>query len=168
MILFGIEIKFLGPMKCVIFMKGGNLWIESLKIIKQKWIEPLIDVYAVTSSIVLNFFLNNITKCDYGWGESSSLYKSGVIFVSDLSSEKMILNISYCFFYENTFNLFYDENSFGNGFHFAGTSILSGLKYIFFFFFSSLLEFYISDCNFTNYIVYYYCGGVNFFFFFFI
>jgi hypothetical protein len=120
-----IEINFLGKMKSVIYVEGGIVCMESIKIIRQQWIEPLIDVKAIISSVVINFFFNIITNCNYTC--EALPYKSGIIFVSDSNLEDIMLNISYCSFDENTLNLYYNDSGFGGACYFGGGSFESGI-----------------------------------------
>jgi hypothetical protein len=125
-----IDIKFLGKMKNMIYIKGGTICIEGSKIINENWVEPLIEVEAITSGVIINFFSNNINNCNYTCIKSIP-YKSGIIFISDVSTENLMLNISYCIFYENTFNLFYNDSGFGNICCFYSKSITSSMLIIF-------------------------------------
>jgi hypothetical protein len=123
-----MEVMFSGKMNSIIYIKGGTVCVEGCKIINQKWIKPLIDVYAIMSPVIVNFILNNISKCDYICvGELQ--YKSGVIYMSNESKEDLKVNISCCSFLENSLNLLYNDSGLGGigcfyGFSF-GSSMLN-------------------------------------------
>jgi hypothetical protein len=174
----GVELKFSGQMNSVVYVEGGICYFERVKINMHlnKWVSPLIEVYATTSSVIIQFHSTNITESYY---ISSSLSKSAVIYFSDTNTQVINLNISSSFFINNTFYIS-DKNSANGAFcYFHGptdsslffffilfcifVSCCVVLTFIFFFFF--LLALLMDNCIFVNCSEYSYFGGFFFFFF---
>jgi hypothetical protein len=78
--LFCVDVRFIGEMNSVIYVTDGTIHIEKVKINKQSWVYPLIDVNSTASgsgaavellSINVTYFLNslfNLSSSSYGRG----------------------------------------------------------------------------------------------------
>jgi hypothetical protein len=125
-----INLIFVGMMKSMIYMRGGTVYIEKMKIINEEWVEPLIEIYETVSSIIVEIYMINIIKCNYcSYSNIESpekhSYKSGIIFISDESTKNVLVNISNCLLDNIVSNLFY--NGKGGIFHFSGLSEKSSM-----------------------------------------
>jgi hypothetical protein len=98
-----IRLKFVSEMNSFIFMEGGTVWIECLKMENELvgWVYPLVDVRCITSVIVKLTSLN-ITNCYY---KNLHTQKSAVVFFDELYGflHPTYLNISSLFSQNNTF-----------------------------------------------------------------
>jgi hypothetical protein len=139
-----IRLIFFGKMKSMIFIKGGSVCIEYVNIIEEGWIQPLIEVWGIKSSIILELYENNIVNCNYSYvniESESSTYKSSIIFIHNTSKEDISLNISTCLFDKNVINLFYNDSGYGNICHYSSLNETS--SNFFFLFFSFLFPFFL-------------------------
>jgi hypothetical protein len=149
-----IKLIFVGKMKSMIYIRGGSLCIEYMNVINESWIQPLIEVYGIISSIIIELHGNNISNCDYTYSNIESeisTYKSAIIFIDNMSTEDILLNISNCLFYKNIINLFYNDSGYGNICHYYSLNKSSSILFFLF----------IQLKNFTVYFI------IFFFFFFF-
>jgi hypothetical protein len=107
-----VNLKFAGTMNSVVYVTGGTVCFERVKMDKQLhdcWVNPLIDVVATAFPVVIQFLYTNITNCYYKCGYSSiGLYKSAVIFFTNTSTdgEVITLNMSSSYFFNSTFDLY--------------------------------------------------------------
>jgi hypothetical protein len=125
-----IRLMFVGKMKSMIFIKGGSVCIEFMKIRNEEWIQPLIEAYGITSSVNIEIYMSNITDCNYACTSleaSEGSFKSGVLYIDNRSTKAIMLNISNCLFYNNVMNLFYDGDGKGNSCDFYSTNQASSL-----------------------------------------
>jgi hypothetical protein len=136
--LFGVDIRFIGEMNSVIYMTDGTVHIEKVKINKQSWVYPLIDVNATISGsrATVEFLSSNITNCIYiYWYNENEInlqlesFKSGIIFFTDTSTQKLNMTILSSSFLNNLF--YFSSNNYydcGSGFHFHGQNLTSGIN----------------------------------------
>jgi hypothetical protein len=126
-----IKITFVGEMQSMICIRSGNVDIKYMKINNEKWIEPLIEVYGIKSTnIIIEILMSNISESNYTCkSEKSSACKSGIIYISKMSISNILLNISNCLFTKNIFNLFYNDNGYGNACHFSSIYETSSMTY---------------------------------------
>jgi hypothetical protein len=120
-----IKIIFGEQMSSMICIESGSVYIEYMKIVNEKWIQPLIEVNKSMSSIIIEIYMSSIIKSNYTSQEDiessgSYKYKSGIIYICNTSISNIILNISNCLFNKNILNLFYNDSGNGNFFHFSG------------------------------------------------
>jgi hypothetical protein len=130
--LFYVDLRFIGKMNSVIYMTGGTIHVEKVKINRQSWVYPLIDVNATVSGsgTTVKFLSSNILNSIYIFNGTTSPYKSAIIFFTNTSSQKLNMTILSSSFLNNTFYLSSDY-AVGSGFLFHGQNSTSG----FFFFF---------------------------------
>jgi hypothetical protein len=132
-----VNLRFAGKANSIVYViEGGSVDFEYVRMNKQyndNWVNPLVDV---NSSGLVNvfFFSVNITDCYYvSTVTSTFLYKSGIIFFSDSSTETKILNISACHFCNNSFYLSDWISACGGMLNFNGSNN-SCINFDFFFF----------------------------------
>jgi hypothetical protein len=135
----GVEIEFVSGMNSMVFILGGKVILESVKLNNQteRWVSPLVFVDSNTSNVVVNLHSCTITNCIYKNANSSSPKSAVVYFIPEnTTTYTVILNISFCFCYNNTFNLSNISSDTGGGFClFCSYSTLSSMFFFFFFFF---------------------------------
>jgi hypothetical protein len=130
--LFCVDVWFIGEMNSVIYMIDGMICMEKVRINKQYWIYPLIEINAIILDygVSVEFFSSNITNCVYRYNETTLPCKSAIIFFTNTSTQKLNMTILSSSFLNNTFSL--SLTSFGYGFHFCGQNSTSGIIFIFF------------------------------------
>jgi hypothetical protein len=132
--LFCVDIRFIGEMNSVIYMTDGTICIEKVKINKQSWVYPLINVNSTVSEspATIEFLSSNISNCVYFYNETTSPYKSGIIFFTNTSTQKLNMTILLSSFLNNLFYFSSSSSACGSGFHFHGQNSTSGINYFFF------------------------------------
>jgi hypothetical protein len=112
-----MRIIFVGEMRSMILVRGGSVCMKCMKIIDERWIGPLIEIFEANSTINIEIYKMSIKKSYYectNIKSGSNEYKSSIIFIENMSREIINLNISNCLFQENIINLFYNESGNGN------------------------------------------------------
>jgi hypothetical protein len=132
--LFCVDVRFIGEMNSVIYMTEGTIHIEKVKINKQYWVCPLIDVNAtfLSSGVTVEFLSSNITNCMYWYYETEIPYRSSIIFFTNTSRQKLNMTILSSSFLNNFFYLSGITYARGSGFHFYGQNSTSGINFFFF------------------------------------
>jgi hypothetical protein len=112
-------------------MTSGIVCIEKLKINRQCWLYPLIDVNSTVSGsgATVEFLSSNITNCIYQYNETTLPYKSAIIFFTNTSTQKLNMTILSSSFLNNTFYLSDDNYAFGSGFFFHGQNSISCINF---------------------------------------
>jgi hypothetical protein len=153
LVLHCVELRYVSQMNSVVYITGGRVYFEGVKMDKQTayyWVNPLINVNATVSPVSVHFLSSNITNCHYSYtNTSTSLYKSAVIFFTNTSTNVLTLTISFSSFRNNTFHLSNYSSARGGICHFYGPTD-SSVKIIFYF----LLFFFFY--NFVYFILYIY------------
>jgi hypothetical protein len=128
--LFCVDVIFIGEMNSMIYMTGGTINIEKVKINKQCWVYPLIDVNATVlgSGATIEFLSSNITNCVYLYNGTTSPYKSAIIFSTNTSTQKLNLTVISSSFLNNFFYISSNPYACGSGFHFHGQNSTSGIN----------------------------------------
>jgi hypothetical protein len=129
--LFCVDMRFIGEMNSVIYMTEGTICIEKVKINKQYWVYPLIDINTAMSEFsetIVEFLSSNITNCTYQYNGNTSPYKSAIIFFTNTSIQKLNLSILSSSFLSNIFYISDNSYARGSGFHFHGQNFLSGIN----------------------------------------
>jgi hypothetical protein len=128
--LFCVDIRFIGEMNNVIYMTGGTICIEKVKINKQFWIYPLIEVDVIMPEFgaTIEFLSSDITKCMYLYNEKTSPYKSAIIFFTKTSTQKLNMTMLSSSFLNNNFSHSGSSSPSGSVCHFQGESSLSGIN----------------------------------------
>jgi hypothetical protein len=107
--LLGVELRYRGRMNSVVFVRGGTIRFDSVKMNQQSslhWVNPLIDVNATVSRVDVYILFTNITNSDYRCANTStSLYKSGVIFFDNTSTNIISLYMRGSSFLNDSFFL---------------------------------------------------------------
>jgi hypothetical protein len=116
--LFNVEIEFVSAMNSFIYILGGKVILENVKVDNQSdvmWNYPLVDVYQSISAVSVEIYSCTITNSMYK--HLSSLYKSAIVFFSNSSllTRSINLNISLFSFYNNSFDLNGSSNFWGGG-----------------------------------------------------
>jgi hypothetical protein len=131
--LLGVELSCGGQMNSVVYVTGGTVRFDSVKMNKQKiyhWVNPLIDVNATVSAVYVYILSTNITNSDYRHANTStSLYKSGVVFSDDTSTKVITLNMRESSFLNDSFYLSSSSYARGGVCQFCGPA-QSGLFFI--------------------------------------
>jgi hypothetical protein len=129
LILFCVDVRFVGEMNSVIYMTDGTIRIEKVKIKKQYWVNPLIDVNATASGsgATVEFLSSNITNCAYLYNRIQP-YKSGIIFFTNTSTQKLNMTILSSSFLNNLFYLSNNSSAHGSAFHFHRQNSTSGIN----------------------------------------
>jgi hypothetical protein len=135
--LLGVEIEFVGVMNSTVLILGGQVTLEDVKIKNQldtMWVSPLIFADMNVSSVNIDVHSCKITDCKYK--NSNSVGRSAFIcfkYVNNGISLKV--NITFCKFCNNSFNLVHTNNFGGAISSFESTSSSSSFFFFFFFFF---------------------------------
>jgi hypothetical protein len=132
LLLSKMRLIFLGRMKSMIYIRGGVVCMEYIKINNEEWGEPLIEAYEMDWRIRIEIYMNIIKKCNYGFlrvkKESSSLkYKSAILFINEMSTKNVNINISNCIIKKDIINIFYDDKGNGNLYHFSNRNETSSI-----------------------------------------
>jgi hypothetical protein len=157
-IFHNIELRYVGQMNSVVYITGGSVCFERVKIDKQPysyWVNPLIDVDATVSPVTAHFISTNITNCLYRYANTSyTLFKSAVVFFTNTSSNKILtLRISSSSFRNNTLILSgYNTRASVCQFHgVAGSGLHRNLFHLILFYFHSvfvIFYFFVFVCVF--------------------
>jgi hypothetical protein len=123
----------MGEMDTVIYMTDGTIRIEKVKINKQFWVNPLIEINATVSGsgATIEFLSSNITNCVYYYS-GSSWGQSAIIYFFDISSQKLNMTFLSSSFLNNYFHLLTGTYSYGSTCKFGGENSTSGIIYFFF------------------------------------
>jgi hypothetical protein len=136
----GVELKYKGQMGSIVYVRGGTVRFDNVKMNKQDsfhWVNPLIDVNATISTVNVYILSTNITNNDYHYtNTSTSLFKSGVIFFVNTSTKAITLNMRGSSFLNNSFNISNNTNARG------GVCVFNGPPQSVFFFYFLYLYFY--------------------------
>jgi hypothetical protein len=136
-----IEIKFISGMNSLVYIFGGKVILNYLKMDNQPdtmWVNQLIHVYPNKSAVTVELYCCKITNCKYKCMAREESCKSAVIYFDNITTfgTAITLNITLCFFKNNTFNINTGGNSWGGVFLFFSTATSSGLfLFILFFIF---------------------------------
>jgi hypothetical protein len=135
--LLGVEIIFVSPMNSTVFILGGKVALEDVKINNQldtNWVSPLVLSHSSISSVTVNLHSCTITNSTYKNADSSYARSAVVYFINQTTANKSIsLNISSCLCGNNTFNL--SITNWGGGFNLYCIYNSYSRILIFFFFF---------------------------------
>jgi hypothetical protein len=105
-----VELKYRAMMNSMVLVRGGTVRFDSVKIDKQKdyhWVNPLIDVNATVSRVDVYILSTNITNSMYHHANTStSLYKSGVVFFDNTSTNIISLYMRGSSFLNDSFYLY--------------------------------------------------------------
>jgi hypothetical protein len=137
--LFGVELRYGGQMNSVVYVGGGTIRFDSVKMDKQDsshWVNPLIDVNATASAVYVYILSTTITNSDYrNANTSTTLYKSGVVFFVNTSTKVITLSMRESSFLIDSFYLSNDSYAASRGsvcqFHGPAQSGLFFIFYIF-------------------------------------
>jgi hypothetical protein len=117
---WGLEIEFVSEMNSTVFILGGKVTFESVKINNQlnsMWVCPLVLSETANSDVSIDFRSCTISNSIYKSLHPSTSYpRSAVVYFLN-QSQPITLNISLCLFCNNTFNLTSVKN-YGGGFSF--------------------------------------------------
>jgi hypothetical protein len=119
--LYNIDLRYVSKMNSVVYITGGTVYFERVKMDKQPsyyWVNPLIDVDADVSSVAVHFCFSNITNSHYQLFDVIGLLKTAIIFCSN-TSNMLTLNMSSSYFRNNSFYI--DSNARGGICHFNGS-----------------------------------------------
>jgi hypothetical protein len=132
--LFCVDVRFIGEMNSVIYMTCGTICIKKVKINKQSWVNPLIEVDATVSGFgaTVEFLSSNITNCVYLYNEIALTNKSAIIFFTHTNTQKLNMTILSSCFLNNTFYVSNNHLSLGGAYHFNGQNSTSGANFFFF------------------------------------
>jgi hypothetical protein len=116
--LLGVEIEFVSKMNSTVFILGGKVTLENVKINNQldtNWVSPLVFSYSNTSSVTVNLHSCTITNSNYK-SDDFSLRRSAVVYFNNqtTATQSITLNVSFCLCLNNTFNLS-NANSYTGG-----------------------------------------------------
>jgi hypothetical protein len=130
----GVELRYRGQMMgSMVYVRGGTVRFDNVKMNKQDsfhWVNPLIDVNATVSAVDIYILSTNITNSDYHHANTStSLFKSGVVFIVNTSTKAITVNMRRSSFLNDSFYLGDNNNARGSVFVFNGLS-QSGLFFI--------------------------------------
>jgi hypothetical protein len=103
-----VELEFVSAMNSMVFILGGMVTLEYVKMNEQNmmWVSPLVLSDSSTSSVIVNLHSCTFTNCKYKNADSSIPKSAVVYFVNQTTAIYSItLNMSFCFCYNNTFNL---------------------------------------------------------------
>jgi hypothetical protein len=107
--LSGVELRYRGQMNSLVYVTGGRVHFDSVKMNKQdssRWVNPLVDVNATVSAVDVYIFSTNITNSDYHHANmSTSLFKSSIVFFVNTSTKVITLNMHGCSFLNDSFYL---------------------------------------------------------------
>jgi hypothetical protein len=113
----GVELKYRGQMGSIVYVRGGTIRFDNVKMNKQKdyhWVNPLIDVNAIASTVDVYILSTNITNSNYHYANiSTSQYKSGIVFIANTSTQAITLNMRGSSFLNDSFYL--SGSSYGEG-----------------------------------------------------
>jgi hypothetical protein len=98
--LFCVDMRFIGLMNSVIYMTGGTICVEKLKINKQYWVYPFIEVSTAVLEygVIVEILSTNITMCNYLYNGSILPYKSVIVFFPNTTAQKLNMTISSSLF----------------------------------------------------------------------
>jgi hypothetical protein len=132
-----VELRYGGQMGSIIYVRGGTVRFDNVKMNKQNsslWVNPLIDVNAIVSTVDVYILSTNITNCGYRSTESSLyLFKSGIVYSENTSTKIITVNIGGSSFLNDSFYLSSTSYSRGGICRFNGPT-QSGLFIIFYIF----------------------------------
>jgi hypothetical protein len=103
--LSGVEIEFVSKMNSMVFILGGKVTLENVRINNQQgvmWVSPLVLAWSNTSVVTVNLDSCSITNSIY---KSTDLSGSAVVYFNTSYTKPISLNVSSCLCYNNTFNL---------------------------------------------------------------
>jgi hypothetical protein len=107
--LSGVEIEFVSAMNSTVLILGGKVVLENVKINNQldtNWVSPLVFSHSNTSSVTVDLHSCTITNSNYKNANSSYDRSAVVYFINQTTATKSItLNMSFCLFWNDTFNL---------------------------------------------------------------
>jgi hypothetical protein len=114
--LSGVEIEFVSAMNSTVFILGGKVTLEDVKINSQSdtnWVSPLVLSHSSTSSVAVDLHSCTITNSNYINAKASLIRSAVVYFISEktTTTQSITLNMSFCLSQNNTFNL----NNTANG-----------------------------------------------------
>jgi hypothetical protein len=132
--LSGVEIEFVSPMNSTVFILGGKVTLEGVKINNQlntNWVSPLVHSRSNTSSVTVELHSCTITNSNYKTADFYRFRPAIVCFVNEATAAQSItLNISFCLCQNNTFNL--DTSYQGGGYGlFYSYNTLSSMWFFF-------------------------------------
>jgi hypothetical protein len=104
--LWGVEIEFVSAMNSAVFILGGKVTLEDVKINNQSdtnWVFPLVLSYNIISSVTVNLHSCTITNSNY----KDANYRLSPFEMIDgyIATQSLTLNMSFCSCLNNTFNL---------------------------------------------------------------
>jgi hypothetical protein len=133
--LSGVEIEFVSAMNSTVFILGGKVTLEGVKINNQpdtNWVSPLVFSHSNISSVTVNLHLCTITNSTYKNVNSSYSRCAIVHFINQNTAiQPITFNMSFCLCLNNTFNLSYIGGN-GGGFSFFVSYNKSSIMWVFF------------------------------------
>jgi hypothetical protein len=136
----GVEIEFVSAMNSAVFILGGKVTLEGVKIDNQlgrNWVSSLVYSHSNTSTVTVNLHSCTITNSNYSAYLSDG--RSAVVYFANKSTptQSVALNMTFCLCRNSTFDLIYPYNEWGGGFGYfysdKTTSSIYSLFFVFFF-----------------------------------
>jgi hypothetical protein len=107
-----MEIEFVNGMNSMVFVLGGKVTLEKVKINNQldtNWVRPLVFSHSNFSIVAVNLHSCTITNSNYKPPNASLGGSAVVYFIDETTAVKSIFfNISFCLCQNNTFNNSFD------------------------------------------------------------
>jgi hypothetical protein len=126
----GVEIEFVSAMNSTVFILGGKVTLEDVKISNQlntNWVSPLVLSHSNISSVTVNLHSCTITNSKYKNAKSSYDRSAVVYFINQTATQSIALNMSSCLCLNNTFNLSCTDSMGGGVCLFHSYSTSSGM-----------------------------------------
>jgi hypothetical protein len=147
--IWSVEIQFVSLMNSFIYVEGGIVVLEDVKVNDQldmMWTYPLVDVCQNVSDVIVELHSCSFTNNKYQFGGLVEPYKSAVVYFVSANygtdaTKQITLNMSFCFFDNNTFNLSFAGNMYNHGgvghiySRNSSSSFFFSFSFFFFFFF---------------------------------
>jgi hypothetical protein len=121
--LSGVEIEFVSPMNSTVLILGGKVILEDVMIKNQldtTWVSPLVFSHSNTSSVTVNLQSCTFTDSSYEDAEHFLARSPVLYFINETTATQSItLNMSFCLFRNNTFDLVFTTNGGGVSFFYS-------------------------------------------------
>jgi hypothetical protein len=131
-----MEIEFVSAMNSMVFILGGKVTLEDIKINNQldtNWVSPLVFSYSSTSSVTVNLYSCAITNSSYK--SPDSIPRSAIVFFINRSESNRPISFNMSFFtcHNTTINLDNSQSMGGGVCSFYSRSSSPGSGFLFFF-----------------------------------
>jgi hypothetical protein len=117
--LSSMKIEFVSAMNSTVFILGGKVSLDNVKINNQldtNWVSPLVFSHSNTSSVIVDLHSCTITNSNYKNTNSSYGRSAVVYFINRTNATQPItFNMSFCLCLNNTFNLSNANTDIGGG-----------------------------------------------------